>query len=1114
MRKEQTELKTIIEALAAESSVVQTAKLLTSTGTARIKHLAGSARSAVIAALWSMGDVPFMVVVSDDRTVDDLTHDLEVLLGKDQVNAIHSSATRSISDAGSLRHDEVDALIHLHDGKRIVIVISAAALPVHLPSAEDLDATEMTIKRGDELHFSDFVTQLALNGFERTDYVGKPGEMAVRGGILDLYPGGWDNPLRLEFWGDTIDSIREFEPLSQRSIREHQEVQVLTRVYHDDDPTLSTTILDHLPKDAVVVLDGPEVISAELHAAGEDVGLERLHAWTYAELNPIGDVDVQVQTSQQPSLGASIEEFLRTLSGLHHRDVAVHVGADGQHNVKRMRELCESWVEVNDEHEHAVDYQRALDRVTWHASSMSQGFVWQDAGIAVLSEHQVFGRQRSQRRSRRAESGITLREIHQLNKNDYVVHADKGIGQFDGIKTIEINNTHVDCVKLLFAGGDILYVHLNYVHKLSKFAAEEGSVPKLSKLGSAEWDRKKARAKKKIKDIARDLIKLYAERKSKPGFAYPGDSIWQKEFEAAFQYEDTPDQAKATNDVKFDMEQPTPMDRLVCGDVGFGKTEVAIRAAFKAAQSGKQVAVLVPTTILAQQHYVTFKDRLGRYPMQIDVLSRFRSKAEQKDVLQRVKEGKVDILIGTHRILSKDVEFRQLGLLIIDEEQRFGVSAKEKLRQVRASVDTLTLTATPIPRTLNFSLMGARDLSIIETPPRNRLPIKTEILEWDDQTLREALDREHSRGGQVFVVTDKIHDMDKVLMRIKMLAPTLRVAMAHGQMPTEELEDVMEGFLERKTDILIATKIIESGLDIPNANTMIINNADNFGLAELYQLRGRVGRSNTQAYCYLVIPPVHTLTRVALRRLQALEEYTDLGSGFQLAMRDLEIRGAGNLLGGEQSGFIMEMGFEMYQKIVDQAVSELKAEEFNNLFQLPGSTFKPSLRFDNEDVAIELDEDALLPASWIPADTDRYDAYKRLYNAHDASEVDVVFSELRDRFGAVPRDAEALRFAVLLRIAALPTGLVRVRLNEERLLLELPPESDTTYYEHAFPALLPVITGMKNARFDQKKKRLFVDIQLARRDDAINVLHSFAHALSSAQSESSADAHPVTEDEA
>lgn len=1079
-----------------KTTIVQTvAGILEQERHVRVKSLHGSTRGVLLAALWDMGSVPFLVITDDDRQCDDLAHDLEVLVGKNIVSVIHGgSGHGTVSDSGTLQHDEVDALVRLRDSERSIIVISAASLLVKLPSRTEIESTQLVLTRGDTTAFEMFVTSLALNGYERTDYVGKPGEMAVRGGIVDLYPGGWDNPLRIEFWGDTIDSIREFEPLSQRSIREHDRVSIMARVFHDDDPLLTDTILDHVPENAVVVLDGPDAIAGDLHRRDETYNLDVFTEWRRIEFNPIGDADVKVTTTAQPSFGGSVEELLKAASKFHHRGIQLHLGAEGAPNAKRIHDLCENVADQIEDSagEVTASYHHVIDDIVWHSTALTQGFVWGEIGLAVFAEHQVFGRQRAQRRSRRSESGITMREVHQLSKGDYVVHADKGVGQFDGINTITINESQVDCVRLLFAGGDVLHVHLNYVHKLSKFAGEEGAVPKLSKLGSAEWDRKKSRAKKKIKDIARDLIKLYAQRKSQTGYAFPEDTVWQKEFEASFQYEDTPDQATATAEVKLDMEQPVPMDRLVCGDVGFGKTEVAIRAAFKAAQTGKQVAILVPTTILAQQHFVTFRDRLRRFPITIEVLSRFKSKAEQNEILDRTAKGQVDILIGTHRILSKDVNFRQIGLLVIDEEQRFGVAAKEKLRHLRANVDTLTLTATPIPRTLNFSLMGARDLSIIETPPRNRLPIRTEISVWDDHVLSEAFQRELNRNGQVFVVTDKIHDMDKVLMKLKMIAPTLRFGIAHGQMPTNELEDVMEAFLERKTDVLLATKIIESGLDIPNANTMIILNADNFGLAELYQLRGRVGRSNTQAYCYLVIPPVHALSRLALRRLQALEEFTDLGSGFKLATRDMEIRGAGNLLGGEQSGFILDMGFELYHKILDEAVAELRNEEFADVFA--GETGRgPS--FVNEDVAIELDQDALLPSTWIPADTDRYDAYKRLYNAHNDDEVDAVFTELRDRFGSIPETAENLWYAVRMRIAALPTGMVRVNLRDTTLLMELPPESNAEYYEKAFPRLLPQITSMSNARFVQHGKKLSIEVLLTKRDDAIPTVLLFTEAV-------------------
>jgi len=1079
-------VRKIPEILSASQPVLLAAASLEQHRVASIKQLAGSARCVFVASLWHASNTPFIVVVEDDKAVDDVSHDLQVLCDPGIVHGVKK--TQRVSGIGSsdqLSADELDAIIALESNPRAVLVLTPESLFTDVPSKTGITENKKLISRSMHLDLAAFVQELALHGFSRTDYVGKPGEMAVRGGIVDVYPSGWNNPVRLEFLGDLVDSIREFEPLSQRSIRELDHASILTHVYHRDDTDVQSTLLSHVPENAIVVLDAPDTL-ATVAAKHPSVHLPELELWMRVLINPLSATGISTSTSAQPSFAGSIEQLLAHASMLTRKNVAVHIGADGQHNAARLRDLCENIADSVEEDNDAkgLEYHSAIDRIAWYASTLSSGFVWPEVQLAVFSEHQVFGRQRSQRRSKRSESGITQRELRQLHHGDYVVHADKGIGQFQGIKTIKIGPSFVDCVKLVYQGGDTLYVHLNYIHKLSKFTAEEGALPKLSKLGSAEWDRKKERAKKRIKDIARDLIKLYARRKSIPGFAFPADTVWQKEFEAAFQYEDTPDQARTTAEVKMDMEQSSPMDRLVCGDVGFGKTEIAIRAAFKAAQSGKQVAVLVPTTILAQQHYLTFTDRLHRYPIKIEVLSRFKSKSEQKEIVAGLMNGSVDVVVGTHRLLSKDVSFRQLGLLIIDEEHRFGVGAKEKLRQLRASVDTLTLTATPIPRTLNFSLMGARDLSVIETPPRNRLPVKTEILQWDDDAIAEALHIECNRGGQVFVVTDRIADIDKLAQRIQMLAPTLRYSVAHGQMSTGELEKAMEAFLERKTDVLIATKIIESGLDIPNANTMIINNADNFGLAELYQLRGRVGRSNTQAYCYLVIPPVHTLSRTSIQRLQALEEYTDLGSGFQLAMRDLEIRGAGNLLGGEQSGFILDMGFELYHRILDEAVAELRHDEFSDIF---GSAVLRN-PFINEDVVIELDCDALLPASWIPADTDRYETYKKLYSAASISEIDTVFDDLRDRFGVPPTEASNLLFAVALRIAALPTGLVKISLHDTTLTIDFPPESNSVYYEQAFPGVLTTISTMPNARLIQKGKKLSAEIQLARREHAADVL--------------------------
>jgi transcription-repair coupling factor (superfamily II helicase) len=661
----------------------------------------------------------------------------------------------------------------------------------------------------------------------------------------------------------------------------------------------------------------------------------------------------------------------------------------------------------------------------------------------MYTEHQVFGRLKRRGGRRQPKfKGFTERELQRLVRGDYVVHKDYGIGKFDGLKRIRVGGAEQEVVKILYDANDVLYVNLNYVNKLQKYSSKEGHIPSLTRLGSSEWEKLKLRAKKRVKDIARDLITLYARRKRAEGFPFSQDTPWQQELEASFIYEDTRDQAKATIEVKRDMETPHPMDRLICGDVGFGKTEVAVRASFKAVLDGKQVAVLVPTTILATQHFGTFQDRLARYGVRLDVMSRFRSKQEQSLIVGKIREGLIDVIIGTHRLLSKDVTFKNLGLLIIDEEHRFGVAAKEKLRRLKNDVDTLSLTATPIPRTLHFSLMGARDLSIIATPPRNRLPIITEIMQWNDDVIRDAAARELQRGGQLYFVHDRVQTMDDVAGRLQKLLPDVRIRTAHGQMTSHALENVMMAFLQKECDVLVATKIIESGLDIPNVNTIFINRADRFGMAELYQLRGRVGRANAQAYAYLLTPPIASIPRSTLQRLQAVEEFTELGSGFNLAMRDLEIRGAGNLLGAEQSGFIENMGFEAYTRILEEAVQELKQEEFKELFS------EAQLKRKTErEAAVEADLDAFIPESYVRGDADRLALYRRLYSLTTEEQLREVRDEMTDRFGKFPMEIENLFGMVRLRLVAAGIGFVKVTISEERLEAEFPLETDVAFYE-------------------------------------------------------------------
>lgn len=1069
------QLSPLVSLLDGYSNLNQSLRLLTDPGAlVKARGLPGSSAALMVAWLWTHGNIPVVVIVPDDTALSAWQNDLSKLCPDTRIGIAGRKRKQSIlKPTDSIDSELIGTLQVLHEQTRSMAILDAGCLSVLIPAPTVLDNAFDEVNRGREIPFTQFVHRLLEGGYDRQDYVSSPGEVAIRGGIIDLFPPGHINPLRFEFWGDVVDSVREFEVLSQRSIRELDSVRILSRVFHEADQGLISTVADYLPPDSLIILPHADELSAVTLPNGKQL-TETLTPFRQLWINALGTANVTYDGTPQPLVAGSVKKLLEAI--VPHANVGhkVYLTAEGERNTQRMRNLVDQVadeVESDDNGIHPL--HSAASSIRFINSSLSHGFSWPSIGLTVFTEHEVFGRNMLQARPITRSTGLSLRELRTLQKGDYVVHADKGVGRFDGLHTITIGGNLQECVKLKYAGTDVLWVHLSGIQKLSKYSADGESAPSLSRLGSAEWERQKARVKKKIKDIARNLINLYALRKTQTGFAFPSDTVWQQEMEASFQYEDTTDQARTTSEVKTDMEQPVPMDRLVCGDVGFGKTEIAVRAAFKAAQSGRQVAVLVPTTILAHQHMMTFHERLSRYPVNIDVLSRFRSRADQKQILANLSEGRIDIIVGTHRLLSKDIKFHKLGLLIIDEEHRFGVAAKEKLRELRASVDTLTLTATPIPRTLNFSLMGARDLSVIETPPLNRLPIVTNIMQWDDAVLTGAIEREIARGGQVFVVNDKIEAIEKLSSQIRALSPEIRLAVAHGQMPGEELEDVMAGFLERRYDVLVATKIIESGLDIPNANTIIVVNADNFGLAELYQLRGRVGRSNIQAYCYLVIPSPHTLTQKALRRLQALEEFTDLGSGFQLAMRDLEIRGAGNLLGGEQSGFITTMGFELYHQILDEAVSELRSTEFSDLFE--AETEEPGKRFANPDVVIETHTDALIPGYYVPSDSERYMLYKRMYEAGSEQAIEQVLQEMRDRYGPLPAPAEELFRIVRIRLFANPIGLSRLRLAANSTLLEFPSSATAgSYYDLILPAMLPELVADSTVQIRQHGDALHV----------------------------------------
>ncbi|MCI0707322.1 MAG: transcription-repair coupling factor [Ignavibacteriae bacterium] len=1080
-----------------------------------LSGVSGSLLAFVAASVFEQCRSQLVVIVTDEEKAERVRDDCALLLGEDAVRlAVYDGSHHSEALDVSTSIAMVETLRALGEGKPCLVVASAEGIASSVPQPELFKRQSMQVRAGSEQPFEPFLAKLVELGFERKEFVEGYGDFAVRGGIVDVFPFIGDNPVRVEFWGDSVESIREFDALSQRSIRRLEAAHILPGFWvpgfgssaqggHAETPHVS--LFDYLKNDAILLLDEPALLQKEVdefHKFGgersswEEVG-SAVNRFARVVHSSFEFTDaIRFSSTAQASLNGNIKLAVQRIRDLNEMKYEVLIACDTQEEERRLKELFdEEQTAPNEELQNDEARRSNFElRYTLFTDAVHAGFTYPAANIVVLTEHEIFGRLKRQAIAKRTRfKGITQKELSQLRRGDFVVHVDYGVGKFSGLEKIKVRGAEQEVMKVLYLDGDALYVNLNYVNRVQKYSSREGHVPTLTKLGAPQWDRLKEKAKKRVKDIARKLIALYARRKMELGFAFAPDTHWQKEMEASFMYEDTPDQAQATLQVKQDMEQPSPMDRLVCGDVGFGKTEVAVRAAFKAVLSGKQVGVLVPTTILAQQHYNTFLDRLGRYSVKIEALHRFRAKKEQTSVLEHLKDGKVDVIIGTHRLLSKDVQFKDIGLLVIDEEQRFGVSAKEKLRQMRANVDTLTLTATPIPRTLHFSLMGARDLSLINTPPRNRRPIQTEIAQFEMKLIREAILREMRRGGQVYFVHDRIQSIEDIQRMLEEHVPEARFHVAHGQMKGHELEATMMAFLEKKYDVLICTKIIESGIDIPSVNTIIINRADRFGLAELYQLRGRVGRSNEQAYAYLLTPPLSVLPRPTLRRLQALQEFTELGSGFNLAMRDLEIRGAGNLLGAEQSGFIIEMGFELYQKIVEEAVAELKEKEFSEVFTEQKTDGKPS----KAETIIETDIEAFIPDFYIESDAERLDIYRRLYKIETDAEIQSMRDEMRDRFGEYPEEVENMFATVELKILARQLGCTKVDLRGNLLVLDFPSTEEEWFYgkdgeDSSFQSIMAKTQSLKSYKpqLKQDNKRLRLHATLERDTETAKVISS------------------------
>ena len=1062
-----TKVKQIVDALGTSVSELAEQTPLTKI---QLKGLLGSSLSFVFQAIFKKSEKPFLLILNEKEEAAYILNDLEQMIGANDVLFYPSSYRRpyqieETDNANVLLRSEVLNRINSRK-KPAVIVTYPEALFEKVVTRKELDKNTLKIAVGENVSI-DFINEVLFEyEFKRVDFITEPGEFSVRGGILDVFSFSNDNPYRIEFFGNEIDSIRTFDVETQLSVEKQSKITIIPNLENKFIKENRESFLDYISDKTVLCIENAEFLTSQLdklfgkaietydklskevkHAAPEHLFLNQesflLKALDFSiiELSnkPLFKTtkSFEFHIQPQPSFNKQFDLLLNNLSDNHFNGYTNYLFCSNEGQANRFHDIFESIDEVN--HENIRKQYHTI------VSSLYQGFIDEENQIVCYTDHQIFERYHkfNIKNGYSKKQTLSLKELNSLSIGDYVTHIDHGIGKYGGLQKIQVEGKTQEAIKLAYADNDIVYVSIHSLHKISKYTGKDGTPPKIYKLGSNAWKVLKQKTKARVKHIAFNLIQLYAKRRLEKGFAFAPDSYLQKELESSFIYEDTPDQITATQDVKADMEKDRPMDRLVCGDVGFGKTEVAIRAAFKAVDNSKQVAVLVPTTILAYQHYRTFTERLKDMPVRVGYLNRFRTAKEKQITLEELASGKLDIIIGTHQLVNKNVKFKDLGLLIVDEEQKFGVNVKDKLKTIAANVDTLTLTATPIPRTLQFSLMAARDLSVITTAPPNRYPIESQVVSFNEELIRDAISYEIQRNGQVFFINNRIENIKEIAGMIQRLVPDARVGIGHGQMEGNKLEELMLGFMNGEFDVLVATTIIESGLDVPNANTIFINNANNFGLSDLHQMRGRVGRSNKKAFCYFICPPYSMMTEDARKRIQALEQFSELGGGFNIAMKDLEIRGAGDLLGGEQSGFINEIGFETYQKIMNEAIEELKENEFKELYQ---DDDEEENKEYVKDLQIDTDFELLFPDDYINNISERLNLYNELGTIKDEVGLLTYEKKLIDRFGPLPKEAKALLNSIRIKWIAVQMGIEKIIMKQGKLIGYFVGDQHSDYY--------------------------------------------------------------------